>query len=65
MSQTVITHEASTPDGMTLRELHGLLGAMLDQGMSGDQVVRVRTKFAANKHGAPIKSVTAMGGSTK
>jgi plasmid replication initiation protein len=61
MSQTVITHEASAPDGMTLRELHDLLAAMVEQGMPSDQVVRVRTKFAANKHGAAIRALTVTG----
>jgi hypothetical protein len=65
MSQTISTHEASTPDGMTLRELHELTAAALQQGMPGDQVVRVRTKFSANKHGAPIRSVTVATGGTK
>lgn len=61
MAQHVtVTHEAESPDGMTLHELHDFTRDMLDRGLAGDQVVRVRTRFGANKHGAVLKTITAV-----
>jgi hypothetical protein len=64
-TQIIVTHQAASPEGMTLRELHDLTRDMLDRNLPGDQLIRVRTKLAANKHGAAIKSITATSGEAR
>jgi hypothetical protein len=63
--QIVVTYDAVDASGMTLQELHDRLGSMLNEGISESQIVRVRTKLGANKHGAVVKTVTVADGGSK